>query len=202
MKAFVFTPTNEPVGKFVVDRPDQLSTEVEKFVATVSSLPDYCYVEAFQQTWTIVSRSPIRLEEGRVIGQKTPPRPIPTVTTQTFPGATIIESRGIVTGEAIMGANLFRDIAAGVRDVVGGRSSAYEEKLREGRNIALEEMMSDARQRGADAVVAVTIEYEVVGANGSMLMICATGTAVTLGRNQPNKAPEPTPGPVTPRATD
>jgi uncharacterized protein YbjQ (UPF0145 family) len=118
------------------------------------------------------------------------PAPIPVVTTQTLPGVSITRSHGIVTGEVIMGANFLRDFAAGVRDIVGGRSGAYESKLREGRRLAMDELVAEARRCGADAVVAVSIGYEVVGPNGSMLMICATGTAVSVEANQPNKVPD------------
>ncbi|MFZ5433446.1 MAG: heavy metal-binding domain-containing protein [Calditrichota bacterium] len=88
---------------------------------------------------------------------------------------------GIVTGEAIMGANIFRDLFASVRDVVGGRSAAWEKEIQSAREIALREMEENARQRGADAVVGVDLDYEVVGQNGSMMMVTASGTAVILG---------------------
>ncbi len=88
---------------------------------------------------------------------------------------------GIVTGEAIMGANIFRDLFASVRDVVGGRSAAWEKEIQSAREIALREMEENARQRGADAVVGVDLDYEVVGQNGSMMMVTASGTAVKLG---------------------
>ncbi|WP_193215035.1 YbjQ family protein [Luteolibacter marinus] len=97
----------------------------------------------------------------------------------TIPGRDVLESKGVVFGEAILGANVFRDIMASVRDVVGGRSGAYESKLREGRKIAVREMVQEAVGLGADAVVGIDIDYESMGQN-MMMMVCASGTAVTL----------------------
>ena len=88
---------------------------------------------------------------------------------------------GVVAGEAILGANIFRDLFAGIRDIVGGRSGAYEEVLRDCRAQALAEMSAEAEKLGADAVVAVDLDYEVLGLGGSMLMVTASGTAVKLG---------------------
>lgn len=102
-------------------------------------------------------------------------------TTQTVDGRKIVDYRGIVTGEAIMGANIFRDLLAGIRDIVGGRSAAWEKEIQRARELALKEMEEQARALGADAVVGVDLDYEVVGANGSMLMVTAAGTAVRLG---------------------
>lgn len=101
-------------------------------------------------------------------------------TTPSVEGRRIVEYLGIVTGETIMGANIFRDFMASITDLIGGRSSAYEEKLQEGRNIALREMEERARRLGADAVVGVDLDYEVVGQGGSMLMVTLSGTAVRL----------------------
>ena len=101
-------------------------------------------------------------------------------TTVDVQGRTITEYRGIVTGEAILGANIFKDLFAGIRDIVGGRSGAYEQELRKARQIALEELGEQARQLGADAVVGIDLDYETVG-QGSMLMVTASGTAVRLG---------------------
>jgi len=95
-----------------------------------------------------------------------------------IPGRQVLESKGVVFGEAILGANIFRDLLAGVRDIVGGRSGAYESKLREGRNVALAEMIQEAKLLGADAVIGIDVDYETVGQ--AMLMVCASGTAVTL----------------------
>jgi uncharacterized protein YbjQ (UPF0145 family) len=99
-------------------------------------------------------------------------------TTPTLENKKISAYLGIVTGESIIGANLFRDIFAGIRDIVGGRSGSYEEVLREAKDNALTEMEENARRLGATAVVGVDLDYETVGANGSMLMVTASGTAV------------------------
>ncbi len=101
-------------------------------------------------------------------------------TTPTIEGRPIREYIGIVTGEVIVGANIFKDLFAGIRDIVGGRAGAYEQTLREAREEAFRELAAEAAERGADAVVAIDIDYEVVGANGSMLMVSASGTAVRL----------------------
>ena len=85
---------------------------------------------------------------------------------------------GIVTGEAILGANVFKDVFAGIRDIVGGRSATYEKELQRARDMALEEIQSKAQGLGANAVVGVDLDYEVLGANNGMLMVSASGTAV------------------------
>lgn len=102
-------------------------------------------------------------------------------TTPTIDGRRISEYKGIVTGEAIIGANIVKDFLAGIRDIVGGRAGAYEEALRGAREEALREMSVEARDRGADAIVGVDLDYEVLGSNNGMLMVSASGTAVTLG---------------------
>ena len=102
-------------------------------------------------------------------------------TTPTIEGRPIAAYLGIVTGEAILGANIFRDLFAGVRDIVGGRSGAYEQELRRAKEIALRELAENAAERGATAVVGVDLDYETVGANGGMMMVSASGTAVRLG---------------------
>jgi uncharacterized protein YbjQ (UPF0145 family) len=102
-------------------------------------------------------------------------------TTPAVEGRTITEYRGIVTGEAILGANIFKDLFAGIRDIVGGRSGAYEQELRKARQIAFQELEAAAVQIGADAVVGVDLDYETVGQGGSMLMVTASGTAVRFG---------------------
>lgn len=101
-------------------------------------------------------------------------------TTPNLDGRRIREYRGIVAGEAIMGANLFRDFFAGIRDIVGGRSAAYEKELDRARQLAMEELTERANQLGADAVVGIDLDYEVIGQAGSMLMVSVSGTAVTL----------------------
>ncbi|NMA63640.1 MAG: YbjQ family protein [Syntrophomonadaceae bacterium] len=100
-------------------------------------------------------------------------------TTPNIEGRKIQDYRGIVTGEAIMGANIVRDVFASITDVVGGRSGAYESKLNQARRIAIDEMMEKARKQGADAVIGVDIDYEVI--RDGMLMVAASGTAVKLG---------------------
>lgn len=99
-------------------------------------------------------------------------------TTHTLEGLTIKQYNGIVFGETIIGANLFKDLFASVRDIVGGRSGSYERVLQEARDTAINEMMQQAQSRGANAVVGIDIDYEVVGQSGSMLMVSASGTAV------------------------
>lgn len=101
-------------------------------------------------------------------------------TTPNVEGRPIREYLGIVTGEVIVGANIFKDLFAGIRDIVGGRAGAYEQTLRDARGEAFRELAAEAAERGADAVVGIDIDYEVVGANGSMLMVSASGTAVKL----------------------
>jgi uncharacterized protein YbjQ (UPF0145 family) len=106
-----------------------------------------------------------------------------SVTTPTIEGRRVTRYLGIVSGEAILGANIFRDFFAGIRDIVGGRSAAYEEELRKAKTIALEEMERQAEDLGANAVLAVDLDYETiqVGGGGGMLMVSASGTAVVLG---------------------
>jgi uncharacterized protein YbjQ (UPF0145 family) len=99
-------------------------------------------------------------------------------TTPSIEGKKISRYYGIVSGEAIIGANLLRDIFAGIRDIVGGRSGSYEEVLREAKQNALDEMEDNARRIGANAVVGIDLDYETIGANSSMLMVTASGTAV------------------------
>ncbi len=100
-------------------------------------------------------------------------------TTPNVESRKIVEYLGIVTGEAIIGANIIRDVFAAVTDIVGGRSAAYEESLREAREAALRELQEEAMQRGGNAVIGVDIDYEVLG-QGSMLMVAASGTAVVI----------------------
>jgi uncharacterized protein YbjQ (UPF0145 family) len=102
------------------------------------------------------------------------------LTTNTVEGKRITKYLGIVSGEAILGANIFKDFFAGIRDIVGGRSAAYERELRQAKDIALAEMSEQARGLGGNAVIAVDLDYETIGANGSMLMVSASGTAVVV----------------------
>lgn len=100
-------------------------------------------------------------------------------TTPTLEGREIRDYHGVVTGEAILGANVFKDFFAGIRDIVGGRSAAYEQELQKAREIAFEEMALKARELGANAIVGIDIDYETVGSQGGMLMVSVSGTAVT-----------------------
>lgn len=100
-------------------------------------------------------------------------------TTPSIEGKVIGQYHGVVTGEAILGANIFKDLFAGIRDIVGGRSAAYEGELQKAREIAFEELTEQARGLGANAVVGMDIDYETVG-KGSMLMVAVSGTAVTV----------------------
>ena len=101
-------------------------------------------------------------------------------TTPTVEGRKITQYRGIVTGEAILGANVFKDLFAGIRDIVGGRSATYERELQRARDIALAELQERAAQMGANAVVGIDLDYEVLGQGNGMLMVSASGTAVVV----------------------
>ena len=104
------------------------------------------------------------------------------VTTPNVEGTRITRYFGLVTGEAILGANIFRDLFAGIRDIVGGRSGAYEGELRKAKQIAIREMIDEATARGANAVIGVDLDYETIqmGNGGGMLMVSASGTAVVI----------------------
>ena len=95
-------------------------------------------------------------------------------------GHEITSYKGLVTGEAIIGAHIFKDLFAGIRDIVGGRSDAYERTIREAREVATKEMCEEAARLGGNAVVGVDIDYEVVGQGGSMMMVSVSGTAVVI----------------------
>ena len=101
-------------------------------------------------------------------------------TTPQIEGHPIREYKGVVTGETIIGANVFKDFFAGIRDIVGGRASSYENVLIEAKNTSMQEMMQRAQAMGANAVVGIDIDYETVGANSSMLMVATSGTAVLI----------------------
>ena len=107
-------------------------------------------------------------------------RGVIVTTTPTNEGQPIREYLGIVTGEVIVGANLFRDLFANIRDIVGGRSGSYERILADARNQAIEELQAEAATRGGNAVVGIDLDYEVIGDTGSMLMVSASGTAVKV----------------------
>lgn len=102
-------------------------------------------------------------------------------TTNSVEGQQVQRYLGLATGEAILGANIFKDLFAGIRDIVGGRSGAYERELRRAQDIALRELEQRAAELGANAVIGVDLDYETIGANGSMLMVSASGTAVVVG---------------------
>lgn len=102
-------------------------------------------------------------------------------TTPNFEGRSIKKYCGVVAGEAVLGANVFKDMFANIRDIVGGRSGTYENELRKARQIALNELSEQAREMGANAVVGIDIDYEVLGEKNGMLMVSASGTAVIVG---------------------
>ena len=101
-------------------------------------------------------------------------------TTPQIEGHPIREYKGVVTGETIIGANMFKDFLAGIRDIVGGRSGSYEKVLMEAKDTSMQEMMQRAQALGANAIVGIDIDYETVGATGSMLMVATSGTAVVI----------------------
>ena len=101
-------------------------------------------------------------------------------TTNTIETQKVTAYLGIVTGETIIGANIFKDFFAGIRDIVGGRSGSYEKVLREAKDTAIAEMKNEAQRLGANAIVGIDLDYETVGPNGGMLMVTASGTAVKL----------------------
>ncbi|MCZ7604258.1 MAG: heavy metal-binding domain-containing protein [Melioribacteraceae bacterium] len=101
-------------------------------------------------------------------------------TTNTVEGKKIVKYLGLVSGEAILGANIFKDFFAGIRDIVGGRSASYEKELRRAKDLAISEMIDQARSMGGNAVLSVDLDYETIGQGGSMLMVSANGTAIVL----------------------
>ncbi len=101
-------------------------------------------------------------------------------TTPSIEGKRITQYLGVVTGETIVGANIFKDIMAGIRDIVGGRSGAYEKAFRKAREIAFQEMEQEAADLGADAIVGLDLDTETVGSQGAMLMVSVNGTAVKI----------------------
>ena len=101
-------------------------------------------------------------------------------TTPTLEGRKIVRYCGIVSGQAVLGANLFKDMFAGIRDLVGGRSGSYEKELRKARRLALDDLSEEAGELGANAVVGIDLDYEVLGEKNGMLMVTASGTAVVV----------------------
>lgn len=104
-----------------------------------------------------------------------------TTTTDSVEGRRVVEYLGVVTGEAIIGVNIFRDMFSGIRDIIGGRAGGYQNALRDAREAAFADMEEMARGRGADAIVGVDMDYEVLGKENGMLMVSVNGTAVRLG---------------------
>ena len=105
---------------------------------------------------------------------------VTVTTTSTIEGKPVQEHCGVVAGEVIIGANSFRDFLASIRDAVGGRSDSYEELFGEARDEAIAELQTKAAARGGNAVLGISLDYEVIGEKGSILMVCATGTAVRV----------------------
>ena len=101
-------------------------------------------------------------------------------TTNNIEGKKVVKYLGLVSGDAILGANIFRDFFASIRDIVGGRSAAYEKELRKAKDIAIGEMREQAKNLGANAIVGIDIDYETIGTNSSMLMVSANGTAMVV----------------------
>jgi uncharacterized protein YbjQ (UPF0145 family) len=134
---------------------------------------------AVPESATSTDEKPEHLSEG--LRQKAPPKsPVLFSTTPTLQHRDIAEYLGVVSSEAILGANVLRDLVAEVTDIVGGRAGVYEEKLREAKALVLEGLADEARSLGANAVVGVDLDYETVGSGASMLMVAASGTAVLL----------------------
>ena len=102
-------------------------------------------------------------------------------TAPTIDGHPVTAYLGVVTGDAILGANVFKDLFAGIRDIVGGRSAAYEAELKRAKELALQEIQTEAAALGANAIIGLDLDYETVGQSGSMLMVSASGTAVAVG---------------------
>ncbi|MFN8671718.1 MAG: heavy metal-binding domain-containing protein [Candidatus Sericytochromatia bacterium] len=105
------------------------------------------------------------------------------VTTDSVEGKKVLKYHGVVAGEAILGTNIFKDFFASIRDIIGGRSASYEQELRKAKNIALDEMIAQAKELGANAIIGVDLDYEAIssGQSTTMMMVSANGTAVTLG---------------------
>lgn len=103
-----------------------------------------------------------------------------TTTTHSIEGKPVVQYLGVVSAESIIGANIFKDLFAGLRDIVGGRSETYERVIEEARNNAMNEMVKKAQSLGGNAVIGIDLDFETVGSSGSMLMVLATGTAVII----------------------
>src|SRR5574340_1172311 len=126
---------------------------------------------------------PINSNEGIVVGiylQFSREKTMQLTTTPNIEGKRVTRYCGVIAGEAILGANLFKDLFAGIRDLVGGRSGTYEKELQRAREIALEELQQRARDLGANAVIGIDLDYEIMGKENGMLMVSASGTAVIV----------------------
>lgn len=183
MKAFVFAPNNDFKGKFDVESENDLSRAVQIFHSSKRCRPND-YIEYKGKTWTIVETgSGLKLAEGRIevpVSKPVPPPKLPLSTTATLPGYKVLKTIEVVFGEAILGASIIQNLAESLTSFFGGRVGAYESKLQEGRKIAVQEMMREAHRQGANALIGVHLDYETIGASASMLMICASGTAVIV----------------------
>lgn len=148
MKIFVFKSTNHFIGKFRTKNLDTLKDDLKVFAAK-HNVKLYDYLEVDGQAWTITSiGDSVEIQAGRT--DKSKSVPIPISTTNEVAGHATEFTIGVVCGEAIMGTNIFRDIIAGLTDVVGGRSGVYEKKLREGRGVALKKMQAEAKRIGGE----------------------------------------------------
>ncbi len=186
MKAFLFASNNEFKGKFNVSNELSLASDFREYKKHIQTVA-YDYVEYDGKTWTVVDgESGLELAVGRIdpvpsIPKKPAPKvTLPISTTDILPGHEITGNVGVVFGEAVMGANVLRDIVGSFTDFFGGRSGVYQSKLQDGRTIAIQEMMDEACRKGGNAVIGVKVDYETVGSSSSMFMICASGTAVVI----------------------
>jgi uncharacterized protein YbjQ (UPF0145 family) len=136
-------------------------------------------VSSSKETWAHVAVTAVLLELVTDNWKLTGGHHMLLSTTSVIDGKQIVKYHGLVTGEAILGANIFKDVFAGIRDIVGGRSAVYEKELRQAKDLAVQEMTEEARALGANGVIGIDLDYETIGKAGSMLMVSASGTAVT-----------------------
>ena len=141
-----------------------------------SGKPLYSSDEKYLQS--LLGDTEIQSESENILSDVPKIKSFTITTTNSIEGSKIVEYLGIVSGEAVMGANMFRDMFAGIRDIIGGRSGQYEKKFREAKKIAIEEMKDQAKENGANAIVGIKVDYEMVGE--SMMMVSAQGTAVKV----------------------
>ena len=138
------------------------------------------YTETFILFLRLTDKIHLKVNDYDTINRSATKETLCLQRTPQIEGHTIREYKGIVTGETIIGANMFKDLFAGIRDIVGGRAGAYEKVLSEAKDTSMQEMMQRAQALGANAIVGIDIDYETVGANGSMLMVATSGTAVVI----------------------